>query len=137
MNLQSGMPYKDPKNPKNIAYKKAYYERNKATIWSYERRKKSSDEWRKNNPEKRREYEHRRRKELGDFLNAYNKMWRKLNESYVKDCENTKTKLLTDAYMKKHLLKLGYNKEDFTTDLIDTHRQIIKIKRYAKHQTTS
>lgn len=131
------MPYKDPKNPKNVAYKKAYYERNKTTIWSYERRKDSCIKWRKNNPKKQTEYARRRRQEFGDYLKAYDKMWRKLNESYVRDCENRKTILLTDGYMKKHLLKLGYNKEDFTADLIEAHRQIIKIKRYAKHQTTS
>lgn len=131
------MPYKDPKNPKNVAYRKRYYEENKDTIWSYERRKESCNKWRTKNPDKVRQYNQKRRMELGVYLDAYNRMWRKLNEAYVKDCENRKTRLLTDGYMKKHLLKLGYSKEDLTQDLLEAHRQIIKIKRYAKHQTTS
>lgn len=133
------MPYKDPKNPKNISYRKAYYLANKEKYWSYSNpaRKESCAKWRKNNHEKQAEYSRKRREEIGDFLNEYNRMWRKINERYVKDYENKKTRLLTDGYMKKHLLKLGYSEEDFTVDLIEAHRQIIKIKRYAKHQTTS
>ena len=41
---------------------------------------------------------------------------------------------LYDCYVKTQLIKKGFKNEDITDDLIETHKLIIKIKRYEKHQ---
>jgi hypothetical protein len=128
------MPYKDPKNPKNIAYKKAYYVANKDTIWAYHNRKSSSDKWRKENRGKVQEYARVRRNQKGDTLREKCRVYYNENKTSLQKKSRVKTELLTDGYMRKHLLKHGYSKDDIRKhpEILETYRLIIKMKRLCK-----
>lgn len=131
------MPYKDPKNPKNVSYRKRYYEENKDTMWSYERRKESHEKYRKST--KGKESNRRARANRIEAFREYNRDYYNENKPILNTKSRKKTELLTDGYMRKHLLKLGYTRQDIKKypELVETHRLIIKIKRYEKHQGTS
>lgn len=128
------MPYKDPKNPKNIEYKKKYYQANKDTIWSYAQRKGSSDKWRRKNKVKVSEYSRKRRKNnRNDLIEKSRRYWNESKETLNKK-DRLRTELLTDGYMKKHLRKHGYSPQEIKQhpELTESYRLIIKMKRLCK-----
>lgn len=131
------MPYKDYYNPKNVAYRKAYYERNKERLKENYRR--NSKKWRDNN----REFCAELHKEY--YMDNRDEVLKRQKESYQrhkqKRHETTKKKIadLTDGYMKNYLIKLGYTRKDIRTypDLIETHRILIKTKRLWRSKTSN
>lgn len=125
------MPWKD--KAKEAAYKKAYYEKRK-DIWSYEARKGSAKKWREKNIDKIRAIGKERYWDNKPDELRKAKAWREKNSEYVKSKDHKNTELLTDRYMRKHLLKLGYTRQHIRKhpELIETHRIIIKTKRLCK-----
>lgn len=126
------MPYKDKNNPKNIAYKKAYYERTKQG--RYERIKHNIYKWRERHPEKYKQikqeyYKDNKHKILERQKISYQKHISKRHASEKRHSEE-----LSDRYIKKHLLKLGYTRKQIRKypELLETHRILIKTKRLCK-----
>ena len=120
------MPWKNKEAEK--AYKKLYYEKTKKG--RYERTKHNIYKWREKNTEKfkllKREY----------YLDNKEKILEKQKLNYdkanAKSRENTKN--LTDGYIKKHLIKLGFTRQQIRKNpkIIETQRLIILIKRELK-----
>lgn len=125
------MPYKDNRNPKWLAYRKAYYERTKNSPSRRASCRKATYKWRERHPEfyaelKKEYYNDNREDILKKQKQSYQKNIKK-RHAY----EKKKVADLTDCYMKKHLLKLGYTRQNIRKypDLIETHKLIIKTKR--------
>lgn len=126
------MAYKDPK--KAAEYRHQYYLKNKEKIWSYAVRRENHLLYRSKHKEKLSAYAKDRYWDNKDVLNEKGKDWRIKNEAYVKSMDHKKTQELTDGYMRKHLLKLGYTRVQIKRhpELLESHRLIIKIKRLCK-----
>lgn len=125
------MAYRD-KEKQRLKHKE-YYLKNKE-LWNYEKRKSSHDKYRKKHSDKlkasgKERYWDNKEKRLQNV-----KKWRVDNEQYVKTKDKANTEELTDKYMRKHLLKLGYTRFQIRKypDLLESHRLIIKIKRLCK-----
>ncbi len=123
------MPYKDKNNPKNIAYKKAYYERTKAG--RYQRTKHNIYKWRENHPEFYKQLQQEYYKDNHGQILERSKISYQKNIEKRHQAEKKRVADLTDVYMRKHLIKIGYTRQDIRKypDLIETHRLIIKTKR--------
>ena len=126
------MPYKDKNDPRLIAYKKAYYEKTKAN--RYSRVKHNIYKWRESNPEKykiiKQEYYKDNKMQILERQKISYLKHREKRISY----EKLSSENLDDRYMKKHLLKIGYTRQDLrkNPELIESHKLIIKTKRLCK-----
>ena len=113
---------------KEREYRKAYYEANKKG--AYQRTKHNIYKWRERHPEKyatiKKEY----------YLDNKEKILENQKKNYDKHNKKSRenTKNLTDGYIKKHLLKLGFTRGQIRKNpqMIETQRLIIKIKRELK-----
>lgn len=128
------MPYKDPKNPKNIAYKKAYYERTK--IGRYQRIKHNIYKWRKSHPDlydqlKKEYYKDNKRKILERQKESYRKHIKKRHEA-----EKKRVAELTDVYMRKYLIKVGFTRKQLrkNPELIEMYRAKLLLIRTIKNK---
>lgn len=128
------MPYKDPKDPRNIAQRKAYYERTRAG--RYERTKHNIYKWRESHPEK---YEYLKKEYYADHKND---ILERQKKSYYKNidkrhaAEKKRVEDLTDVYLKKQLIKLGYTRKNIrqNPELIEILRNQTKLKRLIKQK---
>lgn len=121
------MPYKDPKDPRNIAYKKAYYQRTKDG--RYQRYKHSLFKYFKT--EKGKEARRASAKKTRDKdIHKSRQRVNLINRRHVKNLE--------DPYLRSLLKKRhGFTKEDLVDypEIIETHRLIIKTKRLCRSKT--
>lgn len=125
------MPYKDPKNPKNIAYKKAYYLKRKNELLFREQRKKAFKKWRQNNKFKLNKYSR----------NRYDPIKDKIRREKIAAIEAKKFKKkvddLSSQYLIKKLVGAGYTRDNLkkNPEIIDTYKIQLKIKRLIKQKT--
>jgi len=123
------MPYKDPKDPRNIAQAKAYYERTKED--RYQKYKHNTMKWRAENPEKYKESVIKYRQKTKERRIEKQRTYNELNKENIKASIKKAVKELSDPYMKRYLVKLGYSREDLEKypQIIETKRMILKTKR--------
>jgi hypothetical protein len=128
------MPYKDKNNPKNIAYKKAYYKKTKAG--RYKRIKHNIYKWRENHKDFYKalvkEYYWDNRKEILKKGENY----RKENAEMLKLIDRIRTENLDDRYMYKHLIKMGFTRQMIrkNPDLVETYRTKLLLVRTIKNK---
>ena len=70
-----------------------------------------------------------KQKEYNQTHTFYRKRWRENNPEKMKKYNENKVKLLKKSYVVDLLLRMGFNREDITPELIETERAIIQTKR--------
>lgn len=110
------------------AYKKKYYQANKVRLDAIN--VESHKKWREEN---RDELKLRSKDYYWDNKEDCLK-YQKKHKAVANGKSRIRTLLLTDSYMRKHLVKLSYPRDKIRAfpELLDIHRQIIKIKRKLK-----
>mgnify|MGYP006898375904 CR=1 FL=1 len=96
-----------------------FYKKNHRKETEEEKKRKYSIKWYKKNKKKA-------KRKL--------KNWRKKNPQKRKELESKPIKNLADSYVKKLLADRGFPKESITSELIETQRLIIQIKRLSKEK---
>lgn len=120
------MPYKDYNNPKNLAYKKAYYQKNKD--WLRVQQKEAKKRWRKRN----RTSENKRQSDWWKTKAGVH--LKEKNREQIKAWHKKQSENLTERYIIKQLIKDGWTRLEIkqNPEIIYTKRQILKIKRLCK-----
>ena len=70
-----------------------------------------------------------KQKEYNQTHTFYRKRWRENNPEKIKKYNENRVKLLKKSYVVDLLLRMGFNREDITLELIETERTIIRTKR--------
>lgn len=124
------MPYKDSRNPKLLAYKKAYYLRTKEILRVA--RKKATIKWRKANRLKINKY--LREKYNPEIAKVHNEKHKQKLLATFKE----QAKKLDTVYLIRQLKKAGWTIEQLKEhpEIIDIYKLQLKTKRLCKLQTS-
>ncbi len=112
-----------------ILYKARYYQENKERLDILN--KSRNRDWRIKNTNKLRIISSDYYWDHKESVLKYQKEYRKSNFNQLSKKDKDKTKSLCDGYMRKHLLKLGYTRQQIRKypELLLTHKFIILTKR--------
>jgi len=123
------MPYKDKNDPRNIAYKKAYYERTKQG--RYQRNKNAIYKWKEKSKTHLRKYFLENKEQYKKSSCKY----RAANKHILNEKERKHAENLSDKYIIKQLQKMGFDSKLIKKDkeLIELFRFKLMIKRKLKN----